>query len=65
VCPWWKREVRRIIRHKVISNDKSFYGNFETRGILRRFLNKWYFTEVLKHMVFNGGFKTNGILHRC
>jgi len=40
---------------KIISNDKSFYGNFETRGILRRFLNPLYFTEVLKLMVFNKG----------
>jgi len=48
----------------VISNDKSFYENFETHGILLRFLNPWYFTEgsklivlngVLKSMVFYGG----------
>jgi len=49
---------------KVISNDKSFYENFETHGILRRFLNPWYFTEVLKPMIFNRGFETHGILRR-
>ena len=37
---------------KVISNGKSFYENFETRGILLRFLNQWYFTKVFKPMVF-------------
>jgi len=25
-----------------------FYGSFETHGILQRFLNPWYLTEVLK-----------------
>jgi len=25
-----------------------FYGGFETHGILRRFLNPWYLTRVLK-----------------
>jgi len=40
---------------KVISNGKSFYENFETHDILLRFLNPWYFTEVLKPMVFNKG----------
>jgi len=29
---------------------------FETHGILLRFLNHWYFTEVLKPMIFNEGF---------
>jgi len=42
---------------KVISNDKSFYAKFETYGILRRFLNPWYFMEVLKPMIFNKGFE--------
>ncbi len=41
---------------KVILDDKSFYGNFETHGILQRFLNPWYLMEVLKLMVFYGGF---------
>jgi len=49
---------------KVISNCKSFCGNFETCGILRRFLNPWYLTEVFKPMVFYGGFEIHGILHR-
>jgi len=40
---------------KVISKGKLFYENFATRGILRRFLNPWYFTEVLKPMIFNRG----------
>jgi len=40
---------------KVISNGKSFYGNFKTHGILLRFLNPWYFTEVLIPIVFYGG----------
>jgi len=39
---------------KVISDDTSFYENFETRGILQRFLNPWYFTKVFKPMIFNG-----------
>jgi len=47
---------------KVISNGKSFYENFEAHGIL--FLNPWCFTEVLKSMVFYGGFETYGILRR-
>jgi len=49
---------------KVISNDKSFYENFETHGILLRFLNSWYFIEVFKLMVFNGGFEARSILRR-
>jgi len=49
---------------KVISNDKSFYRNFETHGILWRFLYPWYFTMIFKPMVFNGGFETHGILQR-
>jgi len=44
---WWKMGM------KIISNDKSFYKNFETRDILWRFLNPWYLTEVLKLMIFN------------
>jgi len=39
-------------------------GNFESRGILLRFLNPWYFTEVVKPMVFYGGFETHDILQR-
>jgi len=46
---------------KVISNDKLFSGNFQTHDILRRFLNPWYLMEVLKLMVFYGGFATHGI----
>jgi len=46
----------------VISNGKSFYENFKTHDILRRFLNPWYFTEVFKPIVFNRGFETHGIL---
>jgi len=52
---------------KVISDGKSFYKNFQTRYILRRFLNPWYLTEVfethdiltevLKSMIFNRGFE--------
>jgi len=49
---------------KVISNDKSFYENFKTLDILRRFLNPWYFIEVLKPMVFYGGFEIHGILRK-
>jgi len=49
---------------KVISNGKSFYENYELHGILLRFLNPWYFTEVFKSMVFYGGFETYGILRR-
>jgi len=55
---WWKMGLR------VNSNDKSFYENFETHGILQRFLNPWYLTKVLKPMVFYGGFETHGILRR-
>jgi len=47
---WWK------IGLKFISNGKSFYENFETHGILLRLLNPWYFTEVLKPMVFYKSF---------
>ena len=32
----------------VISNDKSFYENFETHSILQMFLNSWYLTGFLK-----------------
>jgi len=49
---------------KVISNDKSFYENFETHYILWKFLNPWYFTEIFKPMVCNEGFETHGILRR-
>jgi len=49
---------------KVISDNKSFYGKFESHGILRRFLDTWYFTEVFKSTIFNGGFETIDILHR-
>ena len=34
---------------------KSFYKIFETYGIFTEFLNSWYFTEVLKPMVFYRG----------
>jgi len=30
-----------------------FYGGFETHGILRRFLNPWYLTGVLKDFSLN------------
>jgi len=49
---------------KVISDDKSFWENFETHGILQRFLNPWYLMEVFKPIVFCGGFETHGILQR-
>jgi len=55
---WWKMGL------KVISDGKSFYGNFETHCILRRFLNPWYFMEVFNPMVLNGDFETHGILWR-
>jgi len=42
---------------KIISNNKSFFGNFETHGILWKFLNPWYLTEVFKLMVFNRGYE--------
>jgi len=32
------------------------YGGFKIYGILRRFRNLWHFVEVLKPMVFYGGF---------
>jgi len=48
----------------VNSDDKSFYGNFETHGILRKFLNPWYLKEVFKPIVFYGDFETHDILRR-
>jgi len=33
-----------------------FYGGSETYAILRTFLKPWYFLEVLKLVVFYGGF---------
>ena len=43
---------------------KEVEGYFKLQVILWKFWNLWYFTEVLKPMVFNGGFQTHGILRR-
>jgi len=53
---------------EVLINDKwikkTNVYSFETYGILWRLWNLWYFTEVLKLIVFYKGFETHGILQR-
>jgi len=39
-----------------------FYEGFESHDILRRFQNLWYFTEILKPIIFYRDPKFHGIL---